>query len=305
MKHFNAYSNFINEILVHSEFNNTLSDFTDFILYKKNIFIVTFEDLITPSKFKILSDLLNLETSLLSINPDSVDTFLETTIFSYNKDLITGQFYKNPYDPKLSNDIICTARNKFYNVLTNPLFISLVRTIKVNYFVINGQTYTKAQILKDQFKVAEYLYHGTSSENLSQILKEGVKPNPDGTIFKDALDNKLSHTDQVFVTPHKEVAYKYATLSTSKNFNLSTYPIIIEIDSSKLDPSKYYYDFVYYQMFVKKGKLSFDKLLEAKTFFPERFNQLSYEGIIRPSAINKVYYKPDRFSDKYEEISKS
>jgi hypothetical protein len=157
------------------------------------------------------------------------------------------------------------------------------------------------------------LYHCTHAENISNILKNGLRPRRLTGKDNYAKKKLSSHEDAVYLTEGNIALY----LNRLKSTDLA----VIVVDPSLLDETKFYPDEDWLACFLGMSKSGFwsytDENSQAKrikeTLIARNnlsayqshwrgslagFGNVSYKGMIPPDAIKRVVRHPDRFYEK-------
>jgi len=264
-----TYKNFLNELKLveYTDMKNIESTF--FVVYKENLYLFDYgsKDYIEKTKnfveFLIKDGLKEFEVIEID-NFDDANNFFENS-FSQHPKIISGRFYTNKFNKKIPDDSIIAEvfENLYFEIKISDTIKKIMKILPgLEYFEINKEIYHKDDIMKKygmefnkRSKLPDVVYHGTSSEFIDGILKSGIQPRMDNTIFQ------VKHDKYVFLTTSFETARRYARLSVSRDFNLKTKKIVLEIKSDRLDRDKIIFDYDFYNKFVGKGNDTYDQIM--------------------------------------------
>ncbi len=298
---------------------------THFVLYKGHFYFFDYTDKQFIPKFKAFFDMVKDEYNLSEEewDFDSVNSFLESGL-NKSRSIICGSFdsvkdgdiaisfyYKPMFDIKHSDEL-----NKIMKFFSN-----------ISYYKIDGVLYSKDELqnykYNTSFKLGEYIYHGTSLDNMESILKYGLRADKKGTsLFNQEKD--ITWKDYIFFTTSFLTAKSYAKMNVIKDYNLNNKKIVLEIKTSDIDKNLIEYDFDFYAYHglsgnddydAMKAKLTNNKSLPTnKKDFKSKtnnFNKFGYKGNILPSKICRIFicdekkwYTIDEFKEAYLEVSK-
>jgi len=304
----------LNELTYSSEFNDVKNIYdTYFIIYKGTIFFLDMSSDKFVSKTKELYDFFlkeNIIDDEVNFNDfDGAETFIESLknapkitlgLFQknlFNKDIpknaIIMEFFSNPYFEIKLSDILKKILNRFNTI---------------NWFRIEKKIYSRDELLSTSKKyvntrtrLPEVVYHGTTSEFAPSILKQGIVPKSNNTIFKG-----INHSRYIFLTTSFETAKKYSELSVSRDFKLKNKSIVFEFNGNNLNVNKIVFDFDFYNRYIGKGNDSYDEInkendsnvdtdkIFAFSNISEKnkgglYKKFGYDGIVTPNKINKIW----------------
>lgn len=311
---------YINELLFHDDFSkvNELLYMTTFIIFKSHVYFFDYTDSQYKKKVikfgKMLYDL-NIVNSYPQNDADNDDceNYLRKTLLK-SPHIIVGYFVESFNDKLPRNTIVgVIINNPYYEFRVSDVLNKLIKLLpNLNYYEIEGETYSKDELInKNQnklIKLPDVVYHGTSSEHIDSILKNGIRPMIGNSSFK------VKNEKYVFLTTSFEVADSYAKSSISKNFNMSTYKIILEVNSNQLDINKIVYDYDFYINNVGNGNDEYNKMSGLKNRYDlplsdkgnsrvsGQYKKFGYDGIILPTKIRGIYYNKNN-SSKYEYLT--
>lgn len=281
MKNIKLFEEFINELKnVNAEEIKNLLD-TYFILHKGKFyffdsstdnFIETFQTFLKDN------NLPQVENSF-----DAVTNYIEEG-FVENIDYISGNFRKNYFDKNIPiGSIILEIFIKEFNDVrySDEINKILKHFSNLNYIEFYDTIYTREELLKfkfnTDFKLGEFVYHGTSLNNIESILKYGLKPNKDATsFFKDRS------SDMVHFTTTFNMAKYYSKLNILKDYDMKNKPVILEISTNSLNKNLIDYDYKFYQKYIEDE-------IDVNINKTSNLNKFGYKGIIYPSKINKIF----------------
>ena len=298
----------INEFMVDKNSNFVSRDGVFFILYKGDL-------LFFDEKNKKLLD------SFFDRHYDELSDF----IYEYNtKKYSVSSFYftnfmdwigaRVPYliTGYISNqkDVYITA-NENYDVLNSNELYQLVKTFPKCNIYLGYKLVDKNKVLSNKGQsMPDYFYHGTILKNVIDILKNGIKPKPEDSLYK------IKHDKTVFITSSFEQAKWYANFSSSKRAvfeNWAIKPCVLKIDASKIDSNKIVYDYDVYNMHkVNKDDSTYnDRMKELNLSYnnntytidnqdPRKFLKVGYRGVIMPNAVVSVYLVD--YTNKHTEV---
>jgi 8-oxo-dGTP pyrophosphatase MutT (NUDIX family) len=241
---------------------------TYFILHKGDIYFFDYSQDNFITNFLLFVE----KNNLPKVDADfyEICDYIENK-FITNREYIAGNFLK------LNKDIVL---NIFMNEFNDVKYSDEIKKIlndfpAIKNIRIDNVNHTRDEILNfkfnTDFKLGEYVYHGTSLMNLKGILKTGLRPKSGDSYFKDMSD-KLIH-----ITTSLNVAKNYAIINTTKDFNSKNQPIIIEIKTDKINKNLIDYD---YKLSLKDNNLNINKT--------SNLNKFGYKGYILPTQINRI-----------------
>ena len=311
-----TYQDFLNELKLveYTELKNIESTF--FVVFKENVYFFDFGSKNYVEKVKDFLKFL-IDSGLKEFNVIEIDTFDDANDFfekefSQHPKIISGTFYLNYYNDKIPKDSIVARifENTYFEIRISDVIKKLIKVLPgLEYLEINKEIYHKDDIIKKygmefnkRTKLPDVVYHGTSSEFIDGILKRGIQPKMDNTIFN------VKHDKYIFLTTSFETAKRYSRMSVGRDFNLKTKQIVLEIKSDRLDKDKIIFDFDFYNKFVGKGNDVYDKIISdtSDTFVNKKdlmfanisnknmgglYKKFGYNGIILPTKINKIHIK--------------
>ena len=213
--------------------------------------------------------------------------------------LVKSAGNKAPYliTGEITGDSVWVNHNSQYDVLnSNELrqLLQMTHNAKVyyDYKEVSRETPIKQNAAPD------FAYHGTSISAVSNILKRGIRPNPEGAVF-----SKIGHDKTVFLTTSLDTAFNYGRIKSYKG-SLDDRAAVLKIDMSKIDPAKIVLDFDIYNLHGDgKFDAEYDRLdkehdlgvdsyhtdnLVTNEKNPVKYGKFGYRGIIMPSAIVSV-----------------
>lgn len=322
MKNFKTYT-FLNELKLSKEYSeNEDLESTYFVIYKEYVYVFDYVTSNYVEKVKSFYEYLqkeNIDIPTCKIkNFDDANDFLE--YYLDNPKIIAGRFYYNSFTKNIPNDaLIAEFFNKQYLEITisDTLYKLMSFLPSLDYFRIDNIIYHKNDLIEKykkninkQLKLPEKIYHGTSSEHIKDIIKNGIRPKKENTIFK------VEHTNYIFFTTSFDTANRYAGFSTSKHF--SSNKVILEINSNQLDKDKIIFDFDFYNRYVGKGNKNYDEINKKldRPIIPNYmysdisnknkgglFKKFGYDGILLPNKISKIFYNTSAYDNKWEEYT--
>jgi hypothetical protein len=307
------FSEFLNEVLTHKDFELTSDTNT---IIAKDKYIYFFDKNNEKDVVNIINELdieniinkLDIEDSIgLSVFYNLIEEILinhlNILLFHIeNNNTISEYENSNEFkqDYRLSNFFINILKKlQFYNF--KYLIVktaSFDEDYSVNDYEVDIDIVIKnfEEDLKYR-KLPKIIYHGTCSYYLQNILKIGLKNNNDKSNFQ----NVYRQNKYVFLTSNFETAKFYAENSANKT---NSFPIILAIDSSKLDINLISFDYDFYKTYIGHGHEYFDEInsrfrqncnfnlsyLHDK-YIGATYLKFSYGGRISPFNIKEIYYK--------------
>lgn len=159
-------------------------------------------------------------------------------------------------------------------------------------------------------KIPKYVYHGTCTKNIRNILKLGLKPNSGESNFK----NIYHENDYIYLSSDITDSFYYATNSASRT---KSYPIILSIDTSCIDINNVSFDYDFYAKFIGDGNEYFDDLINKEKnqeknhelqelknkYIGSTYRKFSYKKRIPTKYIKYILYmnsSEDEFESYYE-----
>jgi len=187
--------------------------------------------------------------------------------------------------------------NEYFNIINSKEIKKIVSFFYniIDFVYVDKIKYNKDYLLTKEIKKPDLLYHGTNSDYLVNILKKGLRPMKDKTVFKQVL-----HEDHIFLTTSFLTAKKYSQMSVSQH-KLNVDQIVLEIDGN-INYNKIDYDFDFYNKFIKTGNNSYDNIINNISIkqplrydYSEKipdtiYKKFGYKGIILPSKIKSFWY---------------
>lgn len=140
-------------------------------------------------------------------------------------------------------------------------------------------------------KLPKYFYHGTTTSDAEQILKNGLKPSK---LSKRIVHSELTNKNKVYLTDSLSSAKGWAvqaaenaeSTNNDTNYNPNEYSVL-RIDSKFLDPDLLEADHNAYGKGKSTKQFSFNIDDNGK---PDcEFNDFEYKGSIPPEAISLVW----------------
>jgi hypothetical protein len=295
MKNIKLFEEFINELKnVNAEDIKNLLD-TYFVLYKGHFY---FFDSSTDNFIETFQNFLK-DNNLPQVDYsfDDVTNYLENG-FIGNIDYISGNFTKNYFNKNIPKDAIILEifLKEFNDVRYSDEINKILKHFNtLNYIEINDVVYTREELLKfkfnTDFKLGEFVYHGTSLDNIESILKYGLKPKSGTSFFKDMSD------DLVHITTSFNMAKYYSKLNILKDYNFKNKPIILEISTNSLNKNLIDYDYKFYQKYIENDGI------DVNINKTSNLNKFGYKGIIYPSKINRIFVADGYGNDKWVEYN--
>jgi hypothetical protein len=314
------FDEYVNELLASSDnFSNDIES-TYFVIYKDKVYIFDYTDkdfIQKTAKFfhflideGVIDETGRIKYYINNLDFDSANDFFST--FLNNPKIVSGTFYINKFNKKIPNDVIIAEfhMNKYRDIRISDVLKKFIKFLPfLEYFEIEKVIYHRDDIIKEfgknfnsQIKIPKILYHGTSSEFISDILKKGIIPSSKNSIFQ--IENK----DYIYLTTSFNIAEFYSNASTARDYNLKTSEVVLEIDSNRIDKDKIVFDYDFYRHFVGKGNKIFNQIAKNFGVEPDENSKLSYtnkfdknmggefakfgyDGIILPTKINKIHFK--------------
>ena len=188
--------------------------------------------------------------------------------------------------------------NEVYDIMSSNELYQLVKKLPNTDIFVSGKKIDKETILGNKGKaMPKVWYHGTTYGDALGILRKGLRPKPEKSVYK------IKHDKTIFLTSDIKQAASYSQTSSSrKEWSRENYPCVLEIDASKLDETKMVYDYdIHFSHTDGKDKvynqrmtdldLSYDKETSAiqGDKDPRKFKKVGYRGIVLPDAITGVY----------------
>lgn len=306
----------INELRIISN-SATKLDMTPFVIYNGNVYLFNSKDstIFIQEVTNFAYELYEKRVANIAMPDDYQDCWdlfefdLSNSIktiagyFKITDGKTVANFYaKSNLDVRLSDEV--------------KKFINDFKGVELLYFASENKTYTREEFInsfKQTFnkdvKLPKFLYHGTNSENIIGILNKGLTPIPDLSNFK-----YIKHGKHVFMSSSFNTAEDYARIAVSRK-SLNITPIVLKIDSNKIDKNKITFDFDFYNANVGQGNKDYDEIIDKANLKSgsnqkhqdmanknpgARFNKLGYNGTVYPGAIISLFTLED---GKYIEMS--
>lgn len=315
MKNFN---NFLNEVLVHPKYNDV--DCRFIISYKKYIYLLTDDDFNDNEKINELLELLDI--------PDSYSDSIYD-LRQYIEEEMPHIIYLDYRNERLYLHLALTQFSFDFNIYKQ--FIDTLKTLKkelnVDTLEVFGnmpdfhgesEVYVAENFDIDDLinhfkkdvkvrKLPKFVYHGTCTAHLNNILSKGLRPDQIDSNFK----NLYLSTDYIFFTSSIYESYFYAENAAHQTKSI---PIILEISTDSFDINKISFDYDFYADFIGIGNEDFDRLASYKYHYDSEnkvlkylhnkyvgatFRKFSYKGNIYPKSIHSINYKTTSGDEYY------
>lgn len=218
--------------------------------------------------------------------------------------LISGTIYPNTNKAYVQH-------NEFYDVSHSNELRQLAKQFPNIEFHYDDKIISQDSAKSKDFPNVRRFYHGTSIENAVGIIKQGLKPQPDQSIYK------VKHSKTVFIACSYSDAKSYAYRVTRGKTAWWKYrPCVIEIDPSKIDKDKLVLDYDVYGMYsssMNDDEYN-DVLMNADLHYttkanlvdsskdPTKYNKMGYRGIIMPNAILAIHLIKSPFEGGGEDV---
>ena len=306
--------NLLNELMDSTEFNDVKNiDDTYFIIYKGTIFYLDMSSDKFISKTKELYNFFLAENIIdikIKFNDfDGAETFIQS--LNNIPKITLGLFQTNRFNKDIPQNAIIMEffPNSYFEIkLSDTLKKILNRFNKINWFKIEKKIYSRDQLLSiskkyvnTRTRLPEVVYHGTTSEFAASILKQGIIPKPNNTVF-----NGINHSRYIFLSTSFETAKTYSILSVSRDFKLKNKSIVFEINANSLNVNKIVFDFDFYNRYIGKGnddydeinkqndsKVDTDKIFAFSNISEKNkgalYKKFGYDGIVSPNKITKIW----------------
>lgn len=312
---------FINE-LYQSNISTDISDLKGsfFVLYKQYYFLLDPSQNNFIDKTKELNNFLQKEFPKFKLKINTYDDAIDF----YDKYLtqlpiVVGEFHINNFSNEIpKNEVFLDLFDtQYHEVRISDMLKKIIKLFPgLKYYRIEDKFYSKDDLMEKgsenfnkEIKLPDIVYHGTSSQFMPDILKEGLKPKSDNTVFG------VKHSKYIFFTTSFNTAKTYATYSVSRDLNMKNKKIVLKIDGTKLDKHKIVFDYDFYHKFVGKGNKYYDdmkggdiddnnNLSHSNKWYHNMgglFKKFGYSGILYPSAITNIYIE-DQYNT-WKEIS--
>lgn len=292
----------------------------DFILvFQGNIIPICVVDDSQANKLHLLKVLHQLSLVYTSLQKDmqgeSLDTVSQIVRFLYaNCSHYPKLLFFAVDDDGESNGLCLTCTSNMYDIVRSKEMRDFLASQIADYveaFYINGIRYTKDEILarsikrKDNIPLSKRLFHGTCLKYASDILRHGIRSNPQNSVWK------VHNDDFVFLTSIFPIAADYAFIY-SKSTKSS--PVVFEINSDHLNVNNITLDYDVASAYASDNEQSPYKANRfpsaANKFFEggvashskrhgSQFAKLGYHGFIQPSAIVGVAVYEDGHWNNY------
>ena len=157
-------------------------------------------------------------------------------------------------------------------------------------------------------KLPKYFYHGTTTSDAEQILKNGLKPSK---LSKRVVHSELTNKNKVYLTDTLKSAKGWAvqaaenaesTNGDDTNYNSNEYSVL-RIDSKFLDPDLLEADHNAYGKGKSTKQFSFN--IDGNGKSDCEFNDFEYKGSIPPEAISLVWKSDSAIIDEVNNLIKS
>lgn len=311
-----TYNNFLNEVLLNPDYN-TKSDDMIIISFKKYIYYIEYN---ADDNYldKLFSDL-GLDVDGIEydeITQVIMEKLPSAIVFSY-KGSDTLDIYRSmnyTFDHNISHHFMETLKTlkkelgvKYIDICENYLVGDQEHdhseTININILLNN---FTKDLKVR---KLPDVVYHGTCTKNINNILKLGLMPKTGKSNFK-----RIYHeNDYIFLSTDIKDSIFYSTNSAEQT---KSFPIVLEIDTTCIDPDNVDFDYDFYVEFIGDGNEYFDELKSTENYKEKQnllqelkdkyigatYRKFSYKKRIPTKYIKKIYYLSDGdgdFSDYY------
>ncbi|MBP5456800.1 MAG: hypothetical protein J6Y37_09885 [Paludibacteraceae bacterium] len=227
-------------------------------------------------------------------DPSKLDYFM-TILGKRYPYLITGAY---------SDGSLYLNKNGVYDVIHSKELDALCKdkrfmrtNIYYNYSLVRKARSEREDGINNASLPSVY-YHGTTTYYAVNILKKGIRPKPENSIFK------VPHEKTVFMTSSWDDATWYANMQCAhQKLSYGSSMCVLCIDPSKLDDNKFVMDYDIYNSHTEKkdddvyndivssNNLKTNNLsgLIRPNVDPRKFKRIGYRGIVMPSAITKVY----------------
>jgi hypothetical protein len=316
------FDEFVNELLNSDKFFDYGDlESTFFVIYKSEIHLFNYKSENYVEKVRRFCNFLiddgvvfksgrsvNMASNITDF--DSANSFFER--YLNHPKVVAGHFYDNSFNSKIPKDVTIAEfyKNDYRDIRISDVFKKLMTKIPdLKYFEIEGEIYHKDELLKrfgknynKQTKLPDKIYHGTTSQYIENILKEGLKTNSDKSVWR------VKNKKYIFFTTSFKSAEFYSNMSANlRQDNGFHDQIILEINSDRIDKDKIVFDFDFYSDFVGKGNDEYNKMLKSLQKPPTgeelsytklsnknkggEFGKFGYEGIVLPTKINKIHFK--------------
>ena len=191
-----------------------------------------------------------------------------------------------------------------YDVANSQEFKQLLKTGILNQFsfiLLNDKAYTLEQLLdgsynnrkRDDTNITPLLYHGTTTNVIYNIMKNGLRQVKENSNFK--IENK----GYVYLTSVYESAYNYAKMyAMSKGGD----ECVIVVDTSKINKNNIVLDYDFASEYTKDIENSpYQDKIEPNSMYYKgnvaknasnngtKYGKIGYKGIIMPNAIRGAY----------------
>jgi hypothetical protein len=183
--------------------------------------------------------------------------------------IIDGDLYFNINNFQFSVEI--TLYNHFIETLKTLKKSYSFNKITINYSLYDNndfdeveETYYIDELINDfnssrkARKITKYIYHGTSTQNLKEIMKIGIRPGVKTNWNKIYNYNKYS-----FFSTNMNDAVFYARKASEIT---KSFPIILKIDSSNIDFDKIDFDYDFYSTHVCNGHIYYDNMYNCSAY---------------------------------------
>lgn len=318
MKNFN---NFLNEVLVHPKYND--EDCRYIISYKKYIYLLTDDDFDDSERINDLLELLDIpdsyNDSIYDLQQYIEEQMPHIIYLEYRNErlylhLALTQF---SFDFSIYKQFIDTLKilKKELNVDTLEVFgnmsdlhgeseIDVAENFDIDDLINHFTKDVKVR------KLPKFVYHGTCTAHLNNILSKGLRPDQIDSNFK----NLYLSSDYIFLTSSIYESYFYAENAA---YQTKSIPIILEISTNSFDINKISFDYDFYADFIGIGNEDFDSLASHKYQYDSEnkalkhlhdkyvgatFRKFSYKGNIYPKSIKAINYKEFYNNEYYNNV---
>lgn len=335
------YNTFLNEKLVHPDFGVSDEDSYNIFSYKKYILFIPNEvawenlnmllDGDDKEKYEKVCDLLDIDKSDISTYSNFEEYICEErpdiinlTWTKGKNDIFMAMCLGFNQDPHVSKHFIDTLKTLKKEIGVEWIEVSEYMFGKEGEEYPHDETFNIEDIISNFSKdikvrkLPNYVFHGTSTNYLRQILFKGLIPGKGETNFKN-----IYHKNRLFYTSSLAEAQFYARTASS---NVGGIPIIFGITTKNFDLSKIDLDYDFYVDYIKRGHEEFDdiyyyskhsnvdrlentpvgsfKKLKDK-YIGATYRKFSYVGNVYPKNLVSLLYSTSWDEETFDEAFKN
>lgn len=303
----------LNELRYNSNNFNNLGEDDVIVVFRGNVYPIHVND----TSEKNIQYIINIIKEICKVYDGLYGTFFN------NDDTLRDMYQENPLRlmnafgnfeglPKLLYGYVTqyygqyalAFDNTMYDVANSQEFRQLLKTGILNQFsfiLLNDKPYTVEQLLdgsynnrkRDDTNITPLLYHGTTTNVIYSIMKNGLRQVKENSNFK--VENK----GYVYLTSVYESAYDYAQMYAK---SMGGDECVIVVDTSKIDKNRIVLDYDFaseyttdienspYKDNIKPNSIYYKgNVAKNASNNGTKYGKIGYKGIIMPNAIRGAY----------------